>query len=207
MMIRKGLTLGIAAAAIALTGFSACANKNKTEADGNPAMAQNTEMQTDMATPSETPAPADVQAPAETSVTPDGAALEQPVPETADQNKDNAQPEADGYVTTPSGLKYKVIRKGTGRTPKATDIVRVNYEGKLLDGQVFDSSYTSGVPIEFPLYRVIPGWTEGLQLMQEGAIYEFYIPYQLAYGEQGTPGGPIPPKADLIFKVELIQVK
>lgn len=206
-MIRKGLTLGITAAAIAITGFSACANKNKTEADGNPAMAQNTEMPADAPAPADVPVPTEAPAPTETTVTPDGATPEQPVAETPGPNMDNAQPEAGGYVTTPSGLKYKVIRKGIGRTPKATDVVRVNYEGKLLDGQVFDSSYTRGEPLEFPLYRVIPGWTEGLQLMQEGGIYEFYIPYQLAYGEQGTPGGPIPPRADLIFKVELIQVK
>lgn len=117
-----------------------------------------------------------------------------------------AKTSADGYTTTASGLKYKVIRKGNGRSPKATDVVLVNYEGKLLDGTVFDSSYKRGEPIEFPLNRVIPGWTEGVQLMQEGAEYEFIIPYQLAYGAEGMPPS-IPPKADLIFKVELIQVK
>lgn len=113
---------------------------------------------------------------------------------------------ANAFTTTASGLKYKVIRKGNGRSPKATDVVLVNYEGKLLDGTVFDSSYKRGEPIEFPLNRVIPGWTEGVQLMQEGAEYEFIIPYQLAYGAEGMPPS-IPPKADLIFKVELIQVK
>lgn len=118
-----------------------------------------------------------------------------------------AQADKDGYTTTASGLKYKVLKEGNGKSPKATDNVTVHYEGKLTDGTVFDSSYKGGSPITFPLNRVIPGWTEGLQLMKEGAVYEFYIPYQLAYGEQGTPGGPIGPKADLIFKVELIKVQ
>lgn len=111
------------------------------------------------------------------------------------------------YTTTASGLKYKVLKEGTGKQPKATDNVTVHYEGKLLDGTIFDSSYQRGEPTTFPLNRVIPGWTEGVQLMKEGAVYEFYIPYQLAYGEMGTPGGPIGPKADLIFKVELIKVE
>lgn len=123
-----------------------------------------------------------------------------PVKEDAKEKKDK-----NGYYTTPSGLKYKVIKEGKGKSPKATDVVTVNYEGKLTNGQVFDSSYQRGEPTSFPLNRVIPGWTEGLQLMQEGATYEFYIPYQLAYGERG--GGPIPPMADLIFKVELIKVQ
>ena len=134
------------------------------------------------------------------------AAVEEPAPAAVEDTAaadENAVPAE--YTTTESGLKYKVIKKGTGRSPKATDIVKVNYEGKLLDGTVFDSSFTRGEPISFPLNRVIPGWTEGLQLMQEGATYEFLIPYQLAYGEQGA--GPIPPKSDLIFLVELIEVQ
>lgn len=110
----------------------------------------------------------------------------------------------DGYITTASGLKYKVLKEGTGKQPEATDFVLVDYEGRLLDGTVFDSSYKRGEPISFPLNGVIPGWTEGLQLMKEGAKYEFYIPYNLAYGERGS--GPIPPKSDLIFVVELHQV-
>ena len=109
--------------------------------------------------------------------------------------------------STPSGLKYRILKEGTGKTPTATDVVLVNYEGKLLDGKVFDSSYQRNQPISFPLNGVIKGWTEGLQLMKEGAAYEFYIPYNLAYGERGTPGGPIPPKADLVFVVELLEVK
>lgn len=109
------------------------------------------------------------------------------------------------YKTTPSGLKYKVIRDGNGASPKATDLVTVHYEGKLTDGTVFDSSYQRGAPATFPLNGVIPGWTEGLQLMKEGSIYELYIPYQMAYGAAGAPPT-IPPKADLIFIVELIKV-
>ena len=119
--------------------------------------------------------------------------------------KENAKKE--GVKTTASGLQYTVLKEGTGKSPKATDTVKVNYEGKLIDGKVFDSSYKRGEPIEFPLNGVIKGWTEGVQLMKEGATYEFVIPYKLAYGESGTPGGPIPPNATLIFKVELIQVK
>lgn len=109
------------------------------------------------------------------------------------------------YATTPSGLRYMVIREGKGKSPKATDEVTVNYEGRFTDGRVFDSSYERGEAAAFPLNRVIPGWTEGLQLMKEGGKTVFYIPYNLAYGEQGYPGS-IPPKADLIFTVELISV-
>lgn len=119
--------------------------------------------------------------------------------------KEEPKAKGDGYTTTASGLKYKVLKKGNGKKPKDTDVVLVNYEGKLLDGTIFDSSYQRGEPISFPLNRVIPGWTEGVQLMNEGSTYEFYIPYNLAYGERGA--GPIPPKSDLIFKVELIEVK
>lgn len=113
----------------------------------------------------------------------------------------------DGVKTTPSGLQYKVLTEGTGKSPKATDTVTVNYRGSLLDGTEFDSSYKRGEPISFPLNRVIPGWTEGVQLMKEGAKYQFYIPANLAYGKQGTPGGPIGPDETLIFDVELIKVK
>lgn len=110
------------------------------------------------------------------------------------------------YQTTPSGLRYVVVSEGTGATPDATAQVTVNYEGRLLDGQIFDSSYARGVPATFPLNGVIKGWTEGLQLMKEGGTTIFYIPSELAYGAVGTPGGPIPPNSDLIFKVELIKV-
>ncbi len=106
---------------------------------------------------------------------------------------------------TPSGLLYKVIKEGTGRKPKATDKVYCHYEGTFPDGQVFDSSYKRGEPIEFGLNQVIKGWTEGLQLMSEGAKYELYLPYHLAYGESGTRG--IPPCSALKFVVELIEVR
>jgi len=107
--------------------------------------------------------------------------------------------------TTPSGLRYVVEKEGTGATPTATSNVTVHYTGKFLDGRVFDSSVQRGQPASFGLNQVIRGWTEGLQLMKEGAKYTFYIPYTLAYGEQGYPGA-IPPKSDLIFEVELLKV-
>lgn len=111
----------------------------------------------------------------------------------------------EGVKSTASGLQYKVITAGTGKLPKATDVVEVNYEGKLIDGTVFDSSYERGEPIEFPLNQVIAGWTEGLQLMKEGGKYEFYIPSDIAYGEAGNSG--IEPNSTLIFTVELLKVK
>lgn len=109
----------------------------------------------------------------------------------------------EGVVTLKSGLQYEVLREGNGKKPKATDQVKCHYEGTLINGQVFDSSYKRNEPAVFPLNQVIPGWTEGLQLMQEGAKYRFYIPYILAYGESGA-GGSIPPFATLIFDVELL---
>ncbi|HBN47589.1 MAG TPA: peptidylprolyl isomerase [Prevotella sp.] len=112
----------------------------------------------------------------------------------------------DGVVTLPSGLQYQVLREGDGRKPSATDQVECHYEGTLINGQVFDSSYRRGETATFGLNQVIKGWTEGLQLMQEGAKYRFFIPYQLAYGERGA-GQSIPPFATLIFDVELVKVK
>ncbi len=111
----------------------------------------------------------------------------------------------DGVVTLPSGLQYQVIREGDGKKPSAKDTVRCHYEGFLIDGTVFDSSVQRGEPAEFGLQQVIAGWTEGLQLMQEGAKYRFFIPYRLGYGESGA-AGTIPPFAALIFDVELIKV-
>ena len=111
----------------------------------------------------------------------------------------------DGIVTRPSGLQYQVLKEGNGKKPSAKDTVQCHYEGTLIDGTVFDSSYQRGEPATFPLQQVIAGWTEGLQLMQEGAKYRFFIPYRLAYGEGGA-GASIPPFAALIFDVELIQV-
>ena len=111
----------------------------------------------------------------------------------------------DGIVTLPSGLQYQVLKEGNGKKPSAKDTVKCHYEGTLIDGTIFDSSYQRGEPATFPLQQVIAGWTEGLQLMQEGAKYRFFIPYRLAYGEGGA-GASIPPFAALIFDVELIQV-
>lgn len=111
-----------------------------------------------------------------------------------------------GVFTTPSGLQYMVLRQGAGARPMATSKVRVNYHGTLLDGTVFDSSYDRGQPIEFNLNQVIPGWTEGVTLMPVGAKYRFWIPGDLAYGANGTPGGPIGPNATLIFDVELMDI-
>lgn len=118
--------------------------------------------------------------------------------------KENASKE--GVITTPSGLQYKVIKEGNGKKPQATDSVVCHYEGFLIDGTTFDSSIQRGEPATFPLNGVIAGWTEGLQLMQEGAKYRFFIPYNLAYGEAGAAGA-IPPFATLVFDVELIEVK
>lgn len=110
-------------------------------------------------------------------------------------------------VTTASGLQYEILTPGTGSvSPSATETVKVHYKGTTLDGKEFDSSYSRGEPISFPLNRVIPGWTEGVQLMTEGAKYRFYIPSELAYGEQGA-GGSIAPNSTLIFDVELLKIQ
>ena len=113
--------------------------------------------------------------------------------------------EKPGVVVLPSGLQYTVITEGTGAKPKATDRVKCHYEGALPNGTVFDSSYRRGEPAVFPLNGVIAGWTEGVQLMAEGAKYRFFIPYHLAYGERGA-GQSIPPYAALVFDVELIEI-
>ena len=116
-----------------------------------------------------------------------------------DENK-----KKDGVVTLPSGLQYKVLTPGTGKTPKATDSVTVNYRGTLIDGTEFDSSYKRGQPATFPVNGVIPGWTEALQLMKEGAKWQLVLPPNIGYGERGA--GQIPPNSVLIFEVELISV-
>ncbi len=110
-----------------------------------------------------------------------------------------------GIITLPSGLQYKVLTEGSGKTPKASDQVTVNYRGTFIDGGEFDSSYKRGQPITLKADGVIKGWTEALQLMKEGAKWQLFIPPELAYGEQGM--GPIPPNSTLIFEVELISIK
>jgi FKBP-type peptidyl-prolyl cis-trans isomerase FkpA len=116
---------------------------------------------------------------------------------------DNSKKE--GIIVTGSGLQYEVITEGTGPRPQADDTVQVHYKGTLVDGTEFDSSYSRGEPTEFPLNQVIPGWTEGIQLMNVGSTYRFYIPSDLAYGENGA-GSMIPPYSALIFDVELLSV-
>lgn len=114
----------------------------------------------------------------------------------------------DGVQVTESGLQYEVMAEGPegGASPAATDLVKVHYHGTLVNGEVFDSSVDRGEPIVFPLNRVIPGWTEGVQLMSEGDKYRFVIPSDIAYGERGAGNGQIPPNATLIFEVELLEV-
>lgn len=118
----------------------------------------------------------------------------------------DANKKKEGVVTLPSGLQYKVIKEGQGKSPKAVDTVTVNYRGTLIDGTEFDSSYKRGEPATFAVNAVIPGWTEALQLMKEGAKWQLFIPSNLAYGEKGA-GNIIGPNAVLIFEVELISVK
>lgn len=118
--------------------------------------------------------------------------------------KENAQ--RDGVTVTSTGLQYEIIEEGNGKKPSAQDTVKVHYHGSLIDGTVFDSSIERGVPAEFGVHQVIPGWTEALQLMAKGSKYRLYIPQELAYGSSPHPGGPIKPFMTLIFDVELISV-
>lgn len=119
--------------------------------------------------------------------------------------KENAN--KDGVNVTASGLQYEVISLGTGEKPASTSMVSVHYHGTLIDGTVFDSSYERGTPAQFPLNQVISGWTEGLQLMNEGSKFRFYIPQELAYGANPHPQGPIKPYMALIFDVELLAIQ
>ncbi|MDY0006947.1 MAG: FKBP-type peptidyl-prolyl cis-trans isomerase [Spongiibacteraceae bacterium] len=118
-----------------------------------------------------------------------------------------ANAKKEGVVVTDSGLQYKVLEAGDGKTPGADDVVKVHYVGTLLDGTKFDSSYDRGAPVEFPVSDVIPGWVEALQLMPVGSKWQLFIPPALAYGPGGTGGGPIGPNAALIFEVELLGVQ
>lgn len=118
--------------------------------------------------------------------------------------KENAS--KPGVKTTPSGLQYLVLEEGKGKSPKSTDTVLVHYKGNLLDGTEFDSSYKRNEPISFPLNGVIPGWTEGVQLMKEGGKIRLFIPSNLAYGSRGA-GGVIPPDSTLVFDIELLKVQ
>lgn len=117
-----------------------------------------------------------------------------------------ANKKKEGVKVLPSGLQYKVIKEGKGPSPKATDIVKTHYHGTLVDGTVFDSSKDRGQPVDFPVNRVIPGWTEALQKMKVGDVWQLYIPSELAYGERGTPDGAIAPHSVLIFDVELLGI-
>ena len=117
-----------------------------------------------------------------------------------------ANAEKEGVTTTESGLQYRVVEAGDGESPDADDRVTVHYRGKLINGVEFDSSYSRGEPATFGLNQVIPGWTEGVQLMRGGATYELFVPSDLAYGEQGRPG-PIGPNSTLIFEIELLEVE
>ena len=196
--MKKGILM---IAALAMLSMSATACKASEKADDD---TDDTEVRgADTATKGELKAEAlealDAVAEAESGVD---------VPDAAAGAEVQGSMDPKDYQTTPSGLRYHVLREGTGKQPASPNaLVKVHYAGKHLDGTTFDSSYDRGEPIEFPLNRVIPGWTEGVQLMKEGAKYEFLIPSQLAYGQMGTPGGPIKPNEDLYFVVELLEVK
>ena len=117
-----------------------------------------------------------------------------------------ANAEKPGVEVTESGLQYQVLREGDGPTPEADATVKVHYQGSMLDGETFDSSYERGEPVVFALNQVVPGWQEGIAMMPVGSKYRFWIPSELGYGEAGTPGGPIGPNEVLVFEVELLEI-
>lgn len=212
--IFKVATMAFALAAIVAPALSSCSGDKSKKAAEESAKADSAAV-VDMVAAvraddvaNETGEPADPSAPVDVSKYVKGGDL----PYKADFYTNPANKAANvtagdnKYAETASGLKYAIIKSGSGAHPSATDVVTVNYAGRLTDmeGTEFDSSYRRGEPTSFPLNQVISGWTEGLQLMQPGAVYEFYIPADLAYGERG--GGPIPPNAPLLFKVELISI-
>ncbi len=178
MKILKSFALGALAVAFA-TGLGACASKSASDKADSDSVVVNDE-----------PAPAPVDS---------LAAIFADPARKSDVATDST------YAVSESGLRYIITKEGTGKAPIATDIVTVHYTGRLTDGTVFDSSVSRGEPAAFPLNRVIPGWTEGLQLMKEGGEAIFYIPSALGYGPAGAPPV-IPPNADLIFEVSLIKI-
>lgn len=185
--------LTIAAAGLLFGGcFASCGNKKAAEAENDTVRAEES-VAAAVAT-------VDEGAPVDNTQAQEGAAVYDAKFFQDPANKDK-------YKTTDSGLKYVMVKEGTGKQPTAADEVTVTYTGRLLDGTVFDSTDNhGGEPISFPLNRVIPGWTEGMQLMKEGGEMVIYIPSDLGYGPNGTPGGPIPPNADLIFEINLKKV-
>jgi FKBP-type peptidyl-prolyl cis-trans isomerase len=190
MTIRFNLTLAIAAA-LCVVGC------NKDEQSTGP------KKESGAPTATTPPAASATTAPPVAATTPPAAATTAP-PAAATTPAPAA---ANAMITTASGLKYQVLKRGTGTvSPKATDTVKVHYHGTLLDGTVFDSSVQRGVPATFPLNRVIPGWTEGVQLMKVGDKFKFEIPPNLAYGPR-SPSPQIPPNSTLVFEVELLEIQ
>lgn len=178
MKIAKVMAYG-ALGLLAAAGLGACASKNASEkADSDSVVA---------------------------AVQPEAAPVDSLAAIFADASRRSDVATDSTYAVTESGLRYIMVKLGDGKSPAATDVVTVHYTGRLTDGTVFDSSVSRGEPAAFPLNRVIPGWTEGLQLMKEGGKAVFYIPSALGYGPAGWPPV-IPPNADLIFEVELIKV-
>lgn len=171
----------------AFAGLTACSGKDKTQVDSDTVAVEIPTQQT--------PSKADPAVLA----TYNGAYF------TDEANKKGAT-DSIGYVETPSGLRYVMLEEGSGVMPNESSVVLVDYEGVLADGTKFDSSFDRGESISFPLQGVIPGWTEGLQLMKEGGTAVFYIPAELAYGEKGVPDAGIQPNAPLVFLVQLHKI-